>query len=211
MEEVPHDVVSNTTVAWIASAITLVGGAVLGLIAYLCKLYYNWKKGQVEVSALQGDVTLKQQQGTTQLKITVMDDQIAKWKALADRAQAEKAEEHDRCVREVEEANRRTLAERDNCRKEMIEIVNRYRAREELQTKQMQEREHMFDQIVTSMRAEQDAKLEKVISKHQACVEESAELRGRLLEVEKRGHEQMKELEEIKSLLMARDARKGAK
>lgn len=208
MEEVAHDpAISNTTVAIIASAITLVGTAVLGLIAYCCKLYFTWRKGVVEVTALQGDVVIKQQKDTAQLRREEDQDQIDKWRALADRAQQEKQEEHDRAVKEVAEANLRTLAERETCRKEMIELVARYRAREEAQTKQMQEREIMFDQIATNIRKELGEQIGTLVTQNRVCAEENGELKGRVVEMEKRDAERAHDLEELKARLGRLDMR----
>lgn len=178
-----------TAPAWaiaIAAVITLVGGAALGF-------YARWKRTNIQLASEETQVTVQGQRAISDLSIHLRDDAIQTWKNTADAANLRASEAEARADRKEEEWQSR-----------MESVVTRYRERESQLTKQHQEREMMFQGIVDKLRTEYDARIEAIARRHEDCVRENGEMKGRLSQVES-------QLQEVQSRLDARDMRRGGR
>lgn len=174
---------------WVTVAVgvvTLIGGAVLTLWA-------KWKRSTIVIRSEDNKVTLEGRRAQTDLEFHIRDDAIQTWKNTADAANQRACEAEARADRKEEE-----------WRKRVEEIVTRYRDRESQLTKQHQEREIMFQAIVDKLRSEYDTRIEAIARRHEDCVRENGEMKGRLAQVEA-------QLQDVQARLDARDMRRGGR
>ena len=191
------------------SAATALFGSV-GTAAFL--LWLKWRRARIDLNTAESEAALKVRSDTAkviseeqaaELKHDILkrDDQIQTWKNLADQAAKRAGEAEAKADRKEEEWSNRMEA-----------VVTRYRDREASRTKQMEDRELQFQEIVDKIRADLGAEIASLRVKHEECIREGAEMRGELREVKRQREEDReehrKEMEEIKSRLDAKDARR---
>lgn len=201
---------------WVSIVTILVSGGAIGAAVTLVGLFANtWikmRRANADIKAKGADEEAKheeakqrrieeQKRSDTDLAKQVKDDQIAKWKEMAAIANA-------RADRKEEEYDKRILA-----------IIERYQGRESAMMKQHEERELQFGSIIDRIRGEYDVKLSaqareydnrltQMGLKHEDCVTENAELKGRIIQLEANYQVRGKQIDELIARLDARDMKK---